>query len=384
MLLTVLATAAFAESPEYLLADLGVQLDLPRSTWHMTRWSDYDFTAKSLDEAMHVQAWSTPVQVAVAEPAADWAPLYLEKAEGLGAKNAALSGARIQTVGGRPVALVDVRFEFGSGGGGVLYGASTSIADQTLHVLVAGPAVRSGAIGEQRSRIQETLSVFRPPRPVAAGASVKGPGLTTVLPEGFREPFEAEVAAVAERAAEIGLDDLSGCGTALRPRPARAPDVLVSCAGRGALGVVDEFSFEAVEPVVRKLTWGPVEIEAAHRLDVADRTAFVYRPDPAKVGLAVGVVPAAQGLTRTWVVGDKADDTLVGSLEAALRASTWDGPHPVTQGETLMYYVKYRPTHPAVLGTACLGVGILGAGLGGIAWWSTRPKKRRHDHDHEH
>lgn len=381
MMLPLLAAVAFADAPEYLLADLGVQLDLPRSTWHMTRWSDYDFAGKSLDESMHIQVWSTPVQVEIADPVDGWASLYLEKAEGLGAKDAKLQSAKRHAWAGRAVAAVDVGFTFGSGGSGVLYGASTAVADQTLHVLVAGPAARAGAIGAQRERILTTLQVYKPPRPVEWSATLRGPGMSTVLPEGFRAPLDSEKDAVAERAAEVGMDDLSGCLVAMRPQAGRAPDALLTCPGKGALGVVDEFSFAGVEALVRKLTWGPLEVEAATPLSLTDRMAFVYAPDPAKVGLAVGVVPAASGVTRTWVVGDKADETLGAALEAALRASTWDGPHPVTGGETVAYFVNYRPTHPAVLGGACCALAVSGGAIGAIAFVVMRPKRRRHDDD---
>ena len=381
-MLTLLVSLSFgADAPEFLLADVGVRLNLSKSTWHMTRWSDYDFTAKSNDESMHLQVWSTPVQVELAGAVDAWGPVFVTKADELGAKNAAARKGRMVQTGGRPVALTDVGFDFGSGGGGLVLGASVALANQTLHVAVAGPSARSGALNAQRTEILETLEVFKLPRPVQWGAEIVGPGVSTKLPEDWRPPLEAENAAVAERASAVGLDDLDGCATALRPRAGSAPDVMVICAGNGVLGVVDEFSFEGVEPLVRKLSWGPVDVQPAGPVALGDRMAFVYSPELGQVSLAVGVVPAMKGVTRTWVIGAKGDGTLGAALTQALLASRWEGPHPVTFGETVSYYVSYRPTHPAVLGSACCGVLALGGVIGG-AFFAMRPKKRtRHDED---
>ena len=66
LLTSLIAAPAHAEdAPEFLLGDLGVRIDLPRS-WRMTRWSDWDFNAelKRGRDTVLLFAWATPVQTA--------------------------------------------------------------------------------------------------------------------------------------------------------------------------------------------------------------------------------------------------------------------------------------------------------------------------------
>jgi hypothetical protein len=158
----------------------------------------------------------------------------------------------------------------------------------------------------------------------------------------------------------LGLENLEPCWIAIRPKPANPePEVMVTCQGGLLLGVVDEHSFEGVDPIIRAKMFGSAPVEPAEMVALGDRVGFMYKPRP---GLMVGVVPYDKGVARTWVLGDPEDPSLETDLRAVLEGSTWSGVHPASLGDQLSYWVTYRPTSPVVLGPAALLLLVLGGG----------------------
>lgn len=384
----IAAPAAFAaatEAPEYLLGDLGVRVDLPRG-WKMLRWSDWDFKAETQDGGVMLFAWGTPYQVPVEGEAADWAPVYEAKVKELGGDAPKLVASRIRKEGGRAVAALDLGFTFGGGGAeGVLYGGTITVAGQNFHLATVTAKVNAARAEKARDEILERLDVREEGEPLktVAHGVLSASGIETKLPDGWREPTPPELGEVTKRVAVLGLSDLSKCWIAMRPRPVLEPDVMVTCPAGLQLGIVDDYSFGGVEPVVREAVFGKAPVPPGEKLELSDRLGFLFDPRLDAQGLAVAVVPYDQGIARTWALGRPGDDTLVDSVRAAALASTWSGPHPVTPADQASYYLTYRPTHPVVLGSGLVGVLLVGGVLGGAGFALTRSRKRPLDLDDE-
>ena len=373
------ATAQEAEedAPEFLLGDLEVRVDLPRG-WRMTRWSDWDFKAETSDPIMF-EVWSTEVQndPSMLEPEV-WESVFREKLSEMGsADGVKLVASEVTQIQDLPVALLDFEFKLKSGTPAVLKSATLPINGQTMHLqLVALSRLKSRA-DAARQDLVDRLEIHTAPEKLTWSPTLEGDGFTHVLPEGWREPLPAEMAPVNKQVAAMGVERVDGCWLAMRPKGPAAPDVMVSCQGGKLLGVVDEHSFEGVEPEVRKAMFGNADLGSARRLEVDEHTAFVY--DLAEKGLAVGVVPYDKGIVRTWVRGTDADASLVQALEQTLAQSTYSGAHPAGIGDQLSYWVTYRPFSPMVLGPAlCLLFGGVG-GVGGILFMMGRRKNKYED-----
>ena len=107
MTLSLLALGvALAGAPQtYPMNDAGVTLNLSPG-WEMTRWSDWDFKAKTRD-GVQVKVWTTPFQVEVTDEAvAAWADMYAKEMEGEGFANVEVVSKGVTTVAGRPTASV--------------------------------------------------------------------------------------------------------------------------------------------------------------------------------------------------------------------------------------------------------------------------------------
>src|SRR5678815_2753163 len=99
-LLTSSVPARADDGPQYLLGDLSVRLDLDKSRWHMTRWSNWDFHATVPAQGIDLEAWSTPVRAPV-DPADPWGPVITAKVESFHAINPKVTSATVQKVGSR-------------------------------------------------------------------------------------------------------------------------------------------------------------------------------------------------------------------------------------------------------------------------------------------
>lgn len=377
-----LETPALAEdAPEFLLGDLGVRIDFPPGPWRMTKWSDWDFKGERAASSGTVLlfAWATPIQVPIEGEPSGWGQVYAAKIEELEGASPEIAQARIESIAGRPVALIDATFAFGKGGApGVLRGATLEIAGQNFHLATISSARSEAACERERRALIERLDVHTEPEPGRFGAAVEAQGISAKLPPDWRPPFKAELATLNEGLAGIGVDDLSTCWTALRPVAGGPPDVMATCQGGLLLGVVDEHSFEAVDPIVRERMFGAVEVAPAELLQLEDRVGFAYTP---RDGLAVGVVPYDQGVSRTWVLGQ---GDLSSALQAVVVSSSFSGPHPASLGDQLSYWLVHRTTSPVVLCPllGCLGAGgALGLGLLGLLMRGSRNKYADFDPD---
>lgn len=363
----LLSAASAADAPEFLLGTVGVRVDLPR-TWKMTRWSDWDFTGQNAEGNVLVYAWATPFQVPVTDAAA-WAPVFEGKVGELAGKDPKPGAAKLQEVGGRKVAFVDVAFKFGDGNPGTMYGATVEVDGQDFHLATIAPDRFAGAGKKAREDLVARLEFTTPPPASTYGATVTAEGVTTVLPEGWRPTLDAEWRALVPSLARLGLEDVTGCWIAVRPVPTKTPDAMVTCARRMHLGVVDEHSFAAADEQVRAALFG--KIPAGVPVPLADRTGLLYTP---KDGVAFGVVPDAEGAAVTWALGE---GDLGPAVRAAMAGSTYGGPHPVELGDQVSYWLTARTFSPQVLCPALSCVGLGGALVVGVAGVALGMSRRR-------
>lgn len=378
-LLAVATPAAAEDAPEFLLGDLDVRVDLPRG-WNMSRWSDWDFKASTGDPIL-LEAWSTEVQTDPSKVDAKvWDALMQDKLDEMGAgEGITLDKAKVETIQGQPMALLDYSFQLKGGQDAVMRSGSLAIEGKMFHLALVSIKRFKKKVDNARGDLLDRLEIRTGPADVAWAPTLSGTGFEHTLPEDWREPLEAEQAVVTKQTSKFGVEDVSQCWTAMRPKGPGAPDAMLACQGGMMLGVVDSYSFEGVEPVVREKVVGSKDIAPAKQVELSDRVAFVY--DLADKGLAIGVVPFGNGVVRVWVKGEAGDAGLVEALEATLKAGTYEGTHPASIGEQVSYYVAYRPTSPVVLGPAFLLLLLVGGGVAGGAMMMGGTKNKYEDLD---
>ncbi len=363
LLLTAPALAQDEEAPEFLLGDVGTRIDLPKG-WNADEWSDWHFKAKTTDRAVLLSVWVTPVQqVVTAKNLELWHhthKLYAKEYEG---KDIVVDRSEIVPRGEFPVGRFEMHF--GEGNKRIdLFGATLAVEGQNLHMFTLAAPRGKRRAKAQMNDIVNRLEIHDGPAELKWGAEVEAAGVKTKLPADWRPPLDrAEKDRVAATIEPLGIDSLTDCWTALKPRGPHKPDVLVGCQGGLWLGVVDEYSFADVdETVLRPTLFGKAEVPAAEQVQAGDRVGFLYAP---KSGLYMGVAPYDQGLFRLWALSstDEPDNPgLRTAVTETMSASTYSGAHPASIPDVLSYWVMYRPVSPQVL---CPLFGLLGL-FGGV------------------
>ena len=351
-----------SEAPKYLLGDVGVRVDLP-SGWNMLRWSDWDFKAETSDRALALFAWSTPIQ---AKPnKADlhlWRAHYIAKAEEFDGTDVEVVKEELDTEHGVPIATFELAFRYKGKSRMALHGAAVPVRGSVFHIALVSAANKSSRARKNLGELVAALDIRTPVEEEAYGSQVEASGVTWTLGDQWRPPVQREMAVLAPRIADLGLEELETCAIALRPRGPEEPDLIVTCQGGMWLGIVDEYTYDDKELLLRPKIFGSADVPAAQPVELSDRIGFHYHPDIGNRQLHVGVVPYDQGLARTWVMGTTADD-LGAVLETGMKTAVYSGPHHVSMTDRLGY-VMYNPIY-LVGGIIVLGLGLLGiAGLG--------------------
>jgi len=371
LLAGLLATApAFAqdggeEAPEFLLADLGVRIDLPKG-WRMSKWADWEFKGETTAGDVFVVAWATPIQSPITDPAA-WTQPYLDKAKEMGGSSPEVGKTEVAQIAGRDVALIDIDLKFAEGKAkGNMYGGTFQVPGQMFHFALVSGEKRARFAKKSRGELLDRMEILTAAPNLEFGATLEIDGISTTLPEGWRVPLRQEMALYNKRIAKLEIEDRKHCVSAFRPRTdGQEPDAMITCQVGLLLGVVDEYSFEGVDPILQSKVLGG-KVDPAKRVDLDDRVGFVY--DLSQAGLSAAVVPYDQGIALTWVVGSP-DASTPEAAEAMISGSTYTGTHPAGFSEQISYYVFYRPFSPVVLcpSLCCLAVmGIFGVGIGGL------------------
>jgi hypothetical protein len=368
----LLALLPTARAEVYALNDAGVTFDLPAG-WEMSRWSDWDFKAKSPDGAVAIDAWYTSFQVPItADSAKGWAAVYRDRLEAVRAANVVADKTDIADEGGRPTARTTMRFTFEKGGPkGVQYIAAFPVDGKVMHV-AALAAAQNGAKAEhaldtvmQRLTVQKQAAAI-----VALGGTVETElGFGATLPDGWRRPLasEAEATAAVIQALGIGPAEPDKCLHAIRPRPSGEADLVLFCSDPWKLGIVDDYSFADEEVLLKQHFFGKAadKVPAAVRLERNDRLGYLLTPAINGKDLRLGVLPYDRGSLVAWGVGEPGSAP---DLESAIRAIsgslTFSGPDAGASvhdaGEWIVHTLTYQPWHPAVLGAGALFLAVLG------------------------
>ena len=364
------ATVSFGEeveeeAPKYLLADLGVRVDLPDG-WNVTRWSDWDLKAETSKPGVLLFAWSTPFQIEPSDSNLEsWGKIAQKKTREINGKAAELNETSVGSLNGQAIALTSVSFHFDSdtGPSGWLYSASIPVEGQMFHLATVATARRKSKAKSKRDELVQRLDIGATAAELAWGAAVTAKGIQTTLPKDFRPVLEVEKPFLAADYKLLGVTDPDECWTAVRPHPIEDPALLVTCPGSLWVGVVDEHSFEGVDADIRKGLFGAASVAPARKLQMGDDFGFVYQPPLGDRQFVVGAVPYSNGVGRTWALGPSGGEALTPALEQALRGSKYEGEHPAGAMDYIKYAFKYRTV------LAMIPVGLLAVLILGGAWF---------------
>lgn len=378
----LLASLALAEP--YALAEAGITFNLPGG-WEMTRWSDWDFTAKhqaGLAMEQWYTGWQLPVDVAAGK---SFAAMYAERLEDQRAGNLVTTSVTAEKAGKLDFVHTQVDFQFDGGKGpkGVAHFAAIGGEGKVLHLVIYAAAPNGPRAAAQLTQVLERLSLDKPPADVASlgGAQPSTLGFTVNLPAGWRVPLPAEKSEVGTLAGTTGATKPDTCFTAAKPDPAGA-SLLLLCGGTWTLGIVDEDSFADKAPLVTAGLFGKAATKLAPPtpLTTPDRTGFLFRPEINDHDLRAAVVPYDRGAIYGWIVGPPGSGAALDeALTTTIQGLRYEGPdNGLAQfafGETLIHTVSYNPI-PA--GLCCLAG--LAPILGGIGFLVFRKKPQRPDY----
>lgn len=367
LLLGAPASAQEGEDERYLLGDYGVRIDLPEG-WGSLDWSDAVFEAEAEDRSVKLFVWGGGAQMTPAVADIDaWAQVFADKVASIEGREVVVHGKEVRTIAGRPTARVELTFGLGAGLQGAMSGATFAVEGSMVHLATIAAERRSTLGQEALEVLLGRLEARKPPADAPDGQTVAAAGMSAKLPPGWRPPIGREAALVGRAAAKLGVEVGERCWSALRPRANAEPDVLITCPGALALGVVDAYSFAGADAEIRAHVFGEAPVPAATMLTAASgQTGFLYRPDLAGRTLAMAVVPYGEGVSRTWAIGaPDQGDAFAAALTALVGGATYEGAHPAGLGDQIRYHLTWRPTSPVTLGAAggLLAVLALGAFL---------------------
>ncbi|TNE85432.1 MAG: hypothetical protein EP330_25445 [Deltaproteobacteria bacterium] len=366
--LALLVPPAHADDPEFLLDAYGARVDLP-SGWEGTpgSWTNESFDASAANGALLFFAWGSDFQSPMRKDELKaWGDRLVDKALARKMTKAEVVSSEIRKVGKREVAVFELAVE-ASAGKGVMFGTAEAVDGHVFHMMVMTGKRKRSAGAKAIDAFIEQLDIQAPPAELGWGGEVSAGGHSAKLPADWRPVLETEVDDFKRHIKDLGVADTKECWTAIRPHGPGDPDVMLACSAPLYLGVVDEYSFAGVDEQVRTTLFGAgaSQIAPAAPRDVGDRVGLRYLADLGTRKMALGVVPSENGVMRIWTVthGEGAGE----ALDGVLTTSSLAGPHPVELGETVSYYLTYRPFSPMVLGPAALLLLILGGGAAGAA-----------------
>lgn len=373
--LGLLLPAARAEEP-YAMNDIGGSLSLPKG-WEMTEWADWSFKAKSPDGVLF-RLYLTPFQVPASDEAArEHAITYQERVdkEGGGAFQPARTRvARLRLASGEVEGTrADLDFTFErQGEKGVLHAAAFPVKGQVAHFEVISLARNDKKAEAALDGLLAAFRLEKGPEPVITDRVETASGFAFAPPPGWRAPLPSELEAVRRMAAKVGEQTLDPkrCAVALRPPARGEPDVLFGCELYKHLGIVDEYSFDAIEAELHQEFFGTASkpVEKARQARFGDRLGFLYAPPVAGHPVRMGIAPYDKGVVLLWAMGQHLDDAALDkAVEAALASFQFTGPDGgapiVAIDKRIAYYLRHRPTSPFVLGPALLLIAAVGGGV---------------------
>lgn len=357
--------SAYAEDEEYyLLGDYGVRVDLPDG-WRSVEWADWEFTGEKEDGSIRVFAWGSPIQTAIrAEDLHNWSTVHQAKIEKLGVSTVTVKSTAVVELGGRSTAVSEIRGDLGGKGQVAMWSATFPVEGKMFHLAAFSAASRSKQVKSTLEMLAERAEIKKPAAE-ASGSAIDAAGMSVTLPAGWRTPIGGEASVVSKVAEKLGVDDTTGCWTALRAHAAHDPDVMIGCQAGMLLGVVDSYSFAGVAEDLSEKLFGSVDVPTPTELTTADaKLGFLFRPSLGAGTLRVAAVPYGDGVARIWVLGAKGEEAdFDAAITKLVSEGSFAGEHPAGLGDTMAYYVTYRPTSPVVILPAVLLIGLIGLAI---------------------
>ncbi|MBM4391179.1 MAG: hypothetical protein FJ090_08660 [Deltaproteobacteria bacterium] len=355
-------SAAAGQDGVYDLPDAGVRLLLP--TWHMSRWSDWDFRGRTSDGAVLVAAWYTPFQASITAANAEglraaWKAKLEEEDR---ASNVSFTTSDVVTLEGRSTLRATATMDLPGGTRAVFEGAAFATDGRTFQVATYAAAQNGRRATMALERILHDLAVTNPPETIDDSGKLEHEFFSFDLPEGWRVPLKSEEFDTSYLYSQTGAMDTSECVAAIRPVAPGDTDLLLACPGGPHLSIVDQYSFEDEATVFRSALFGKAAstLAPASLVDTRSGVAILQKVND---GLYVTGLPYRDGTFVAWVAGEKGRDAEIGASAKAIDetwtlASDAQVHHPL--GAVVIHTLAYRPTHPFVLGAAALMLGILG------------------------
>jgi hypothetical protein len=358
-----LLLAALAHATDYALADAGFTLRLDGS-WHMSRWSDWDFDGRTQDGGVMVTAWTTEFQQELgADSARDWVPFYTKRLED-NERATAISAReqRVENAGGAPRVRASFSFELPRGGSASMHVATFAVDGAMAHVATyAGGGNGPRALRELDAMLA-TMSIEKKPVDLQSRpAKIASSTWEAVLPFGWRQPLPSEAEAVATLAGNAPEKKPGDCVAAVHPRPLGSSDLVLVCPSEWKVGILDARSFGDVQRGLKDQVLGAAADKAPDGtpIELTDRMGVLLAPGDT---VHFAVVPHAGGTLVAWGVG-QVDASLDGALTeivTKLKFLASDGGKPVhSTGERVIHTLTYNPLHPAVIGVAVVVAGLL-------------------------
>ena len=182
-----------SKAPEFLLGDIGVQVNLNKRTWTMNRWSDWDFKATSKDNVL-VYAWATPLQIDIVEAdVAKWAAVHIAKAKEEGGGDSKVLASEFVSVQERPAARESLEVAIEGGNPLAMHGLSTTMQGQTFHIATVAASERSGNARKALDGILEELDFKRTAEPLNWGGTFESEVSKAELGTSWRAPLKSEM-----------------------------------------------------------------------------------------------------------------------------------------------------------------------------------------------
>jgi hypothetical protein len=356
--LTAVADDGGSESPEFLLGEIGVQLNLDKRSWKMDRWSDWDFKATSKDKVL-IYAWSTPFQMEVTEADLDgWVKVHQEKATEEGSSETTVKSQALIDVSGQKAAFVQLEMATAQGTKLVMDGMTFPVRGKMFHLATVASFANARSSRKSLDQAISTLDIKTKARDLKWGGEVSSDTSSATLSEFWRKPLNSEMMAVAKMAKSLTVPTLMGCWTAVRPVAGTKPDIMITCQDEKVLGIVDEYTFPDVEAKLKAAWFGSNADVEAQTIQVDDgRVGVLFASVVAGQEIHIVGVPNGNGLAKTIVTGAGKSGLKLGDEAHQMAKSTVVAPPPpLAFRDTALYYLSYRPFHPYVLGPILLGL----------------------------
>jgi hypothetical protein len=361
MITWLIASSVALAGDLYKVENYGVEVTMA-DKWVGIRFSDDDFQAEKADHSVKFMLNGVKAQDNPSPSDANWPVSVGKSIEALVGVPVVAGAVSADDVGDLKRLRLHFDYEIAKGNKGAADVLVYPVDGATVVQLTYGEAAKQKGTLEAW---EKQVTIKKPAKALEDGPVVKIDGATTDLPAGWHVAGPQELLYGSRRTEPLGVKSLEGCWMAVSPRGMYEPALLIGCPISMRIGILDEYDFADKEADLRAQLFGNAPIQPGVMLSLSDRAAVQYHVPIQEKAVDLIVVPDSTGLARFWALGQAAESAvLTAALTDAVKATTFDGPHPVTADDYLGYYPVYRPFSPVTLGGAggclCSVAGLFG------------------------